>query len=146
MLRSWLSVIAATLLTATTQPDRLLRSIRWLGVPRMLVATISFMWRYVFVIGEEAQRLMRARESRCARPTGKTGGSLRWRGQVAGNMVGSLFLRSLDRSERVYVAMQSRGYNGELRTLERFALTSRDVMVVVLLFAALVVIHTYDRI
>jgi cobalt/nickel transport system permease protein len=33
-------------------------------------------------------------------------------------MVGSLFLRSLERSERVYAAMLSRGYDGELRTLE----------------------------
>jgi cobalt/nickel transport system permease protein len=145
LLRSWLSVTAATLLTATTEPDHILRSLRWLGLPRILVATVSFMWRYVFVIAEEAQRLMRARESRSARPGGKAGGSLRWRGEVAGNMVGSLFLRSLERSERVYVAMQSRGYSGDLRSLERFVLTSRDVIVVGLTFTALLSIQAYAR-
>jgi cobalt/nickel transport system permease protein len=146
LLRSWMSVTAATILTATTEPDHILRSLRWLGVPRLLVATISFMWRYVFVIGEEAQRLLRARESRSARAAGQTGGSVAWRGKVAGHMVGSLFLRSLARSERVYLAMQARGYSGEMRSLDRFALSSRDVIVVALTCAALVAIQTYARI
>ncbi|MPZ48794.1 MAG: cobalt ECF transporter T component CbiQ [Dehalococcoidia bacterium] len=145
LLRSWLSVLAATLLTATTEPDHILRSLRWLGVPRILVATVSFMWRYIFVIGEEALRLIRAREARSARPNGKAGGSLLWRGQVAGHMVGSLFLRSLARSERVYVAMQARGYSGELKSMNRFALSRRDVIVVAVTLAAVIVIQTYAR-
>jgi cobalt/nickel transport system permease protein len=146
LLRSWLSVTAATILTATTEPDHILRSLRAFGVPRILVATISFMWRYVFVIGEEAQRLLRAREARSARPAGKAGGSLRWRAQVAGNMVGSLFLRSLARSERVYVAMLARGYNGELRSFERFHLRAGDVAFVAVTSASLVTLQAYARI
>jgi cobalt/nickel transport system permease protein len=145
LLRSWLSVTAATILTATTEPDHILRSLRAFGVPRILVATISFMWRYVFVIGEEAQRLLRAREARSARPAGKVGGSLRWRAQVAGNMVGSLFLRSLARSERVYVAMLARGYNGELRSLERFRLTTTDIFFVAATLASLATLQAYAR-
>jgi cobalt/nickel transport system permease protein len=146
LLRSWLSVMAATVLTATTEADHILRSLRWLGVPRLLVATVSFMWRYVFVIGEEAHRLLRAREARSAQPAGRVGGSLRWRAAVAGNMVGSLFLRSLSRSERVYVAMQARGYNGEMRTLERFRLTGRDFCVMAACGAALLGLLAYARI
>lgn len=146
LLRSWLSVLAATILTASTEPDHILRALRWLGVPRILVGTISFMWRYVFVITEEAQRLMRAREARSARVGGKIGGSVGWRARVAGNMVGSLFLRSLARSERVYVAMLARGYNGELRSLDRFALQSRDVVVVALTAISLASIQLYARI
>jgi cobalt/nickel transport system permease protein len=145
-IRSWLSVMAATILTATTEPDLLLRSLRWFGVPRVFVATISFMWRYIFVIGEEAQRLMTAREARSARPVGKVGGSLRWRATVAGHMVGSLFLRTLNRSERVYVAMLSRGYNGEMRSLERTAFSSRDVVAAVFIVLSLTAILVYARI
>jgi cobalt/nickel transport system permease protein len=145
LLRSWLSVIAATILTATTEPDHILRSLRFLGVPRILVSTISFMWRYVFVIADEAQRMMRARESRSARAPGTTGGSLAWRARVAGNMVGSLFLRSLGRSERVYVSMLARGYNGELRSLEPFALRTKDIVFAGATFAALVLIQAYAR-
>src|SRR4030042_709422 len=92
-LRSWLSVTAAVVLTATTSALDLLRALQGLHVPRVLVATVSFMYRYVFVIGEEAQRLMRARECRSAVAGESSGGTVRWRARVLGNMVGSLFPR-----------------------------------------------------
>jgi cobalt/nickel transport system permease protein len=145
LLRSWLSVLAATILTATTESDRLLRGLRSFGLPRLFVATISFMWRYIFVITEEAGRLLTAREARSARPPGQFGGSLAWRARVAGNLVGSLFLRSLNRSERVYDAMLARGYNGELLSLERFTLTQRDYAAALVTLAAVIAIQAYAR-
>jgi cobalt/nickel transport system permease protein len=146
LLRSWLCVLMASVLTATTEADHLLRAVRWFGVPKLLVSTISFMWRYVFVIAEEAHRLLRARESRSAQVNRDSGGTLKWRAAVAGNMVGSLFLRSLDRSERVYVAMQARGYDGEIRTLERFQLRPADVAAAAAVTALLVALVAYARI
>jgi cobalt/nickel transport system permease protein len=146
LLRSWLSVLMASVLTATTDSDQLLRAVRWFGVPRLLVSTISFMWRYVFVIVEEAQRLLRAREARSPKVNKAAGGSIGWRANVAGNMVGSLFLRSLDRSERVYVAMQARGYDGELRSLDRFALRTMDIAVVMVAVTMLGLLVAYARI
>jgi cobalt/nickel transport system permease protein len=145
-IRSWLSVLAATILTATTEPDHILRALRGFGVPKVFVATISFMWRYIFVIAEEAQRLMTAREARSARPLGKTGGSLRWRASVAGSMVGSLFLRTLNRSERVYVAMLARGYNGEMRSLDRFQFSRLDATAAIVLVPALLAVLVYARV
>jgi len=41
-------------------------------------------------------------------------------------MVGSLFLRSYERSERIYAAMQARGFDGELRSMGGRALTAAD--------------------
>jgi cobalt/nickel transport system permease protein len=41
-------------------------------------------------------------------------------------MVGSLFLRSLERSERVFSAMAARGYDGQVRSLARFQMISLD--------------------
>ena len=116
--KSWLSVTAAVVLTATTSAVDLVRALRSLAVPRILVATVSFMYRYIFVIGEEALRLMRARDSRSANVEGRnSGGTAWWRAGIIGNMAGSLFLRSYERSERVYAAMQARGYDGEPRFL-----------------------------
>jgi cobalt/nickel transport system permease protein len=60
-------------------------------------------------------------------------------------MVGSLFLRSLNRSERVYVAMLSRGYNGEMRSLERFTLQQRDVVVAAATVSIAALIQVYAR-
>jgi cobalt/nickel transport system permease protein len=119
MLKSWLSVLMALLGTATTSYPALMQALRGIGVPKLLVAIISFMYRYLFVLADEAQRLLQAREARSAQRDGYPAGrSIFWRARVAGGMVGNLFLRSYERSERIYQAMVSRGYTGELRTLE----------------------------
>ena len=44
-------------------------------------------------------------------------GALRWRARVAGHLAGTLFVRSVDRGERVHAAMLARGYDGEVRSL-----------------------------
>ncbi len=127
VIRSWLSVQGAIWLTATTQFPDLMHALRHLRVPRLLIAIISFMYRYLFVLADEATRLLRAREARSAAPvSGKSGGSILWRAKVAGGMVGQLFLRSLERSERVYNAMLARGYRGQLLTMNPHVMMKRD--------------------
>jgi cobalt/nickel transport system permease protein len=143
--RSWLSVCAAVVLTATTAPLDLLRALRGLGMPRIIVATVMFMYRYLFVIGEEAMRLMRARESRSARVDRQSGGSLPWRAKVLGNMVGSLFLRSYERSERIFHAMTARGFSGELRFSSAAAMARIDWLMLAFLGALLVGVQVYAR-
>lgn len=117
--KSWLSVQVALLLTFTTPFHDLLDALRELRLPRILVAVIGFMYRYLAVIGDEAQRLIRARSARSAVGEGGRGGSsIAWRARVTGSMVGSLFLRSYERSERIYAAMQARGFEGTFRHME----------------------------
>ncbi len=113
MLKAWMAVQAAILLASSTPFPDLLQAMRGLGLPRVLVAIVGFTYRYLFVIADEALRLLRARAARSGTPEGRGGGSVLWRARVTGSMAGSLFLRSLERSERVYVAMQARGYDGE---------------------------------
>ncbi len=124
-LKSWLSVQAAILLASCTPFPEILQAMRAVGIPRLLVAMFGLMWRYLFVLVDEALRLMRARAARSGasdQPGVKPGGKLVWRAQVAGGMAGSLFLRGIERSDRIYVAMLSRGYNGETRSLPLGAL------------------------
>ena len=117
-LKSWISVQAALLLTFTTPFHDLVDALRDLRLPRILVGIISFMYRYLAVLGDEGSRMLRARASRsAAAANGATGGTLRWRAAVAGQMVGSLFLRSYERSERIYDAMLARGFDGSFRHL-----------------------------
>ena len=116
--KSALSVVAAIVLTATTPQPELLRALRALRAPRLLVATVEFAYRYVFVVGGEASRLLQARASRSGALEGRrAGGGLRWRARVAGHLAGTLFVRSIDRAERVHRAMRARGYDGEPRSL-----------------------------
>jgi cobalt/nickel transport system permease protein len=117
-LKSWLCVQVALLFSITTAFTELLWALESLRLPQTLVAIIGFMYRYLFTLRDEAQTLLRARAARSgtADPT-RSGGSLRWRAQIAGGMAGNLFLRSYERSERVYAAMRARGYTGQ--TLRR---------------------------
>lgn len=126
VLKSWLSVQVAILMTATTSFPDLLWGMRALKLPPLLVSIIGFMYRYLFVLGDEALRLLRARSARSAAHTGDSGGSFWWRGRVTGNMVGSLAIRSFERSERVYDAMVARGFQGEMKTLTPPILTDQD--------------------
>lgn len=124
--RSWLAMQAAILLTVTTRFFNLLWAMGALRFPNLLIATIGFMYRYLFVVVDEARRMMQARAARSVEVPGGANPSIRWRGRVTGMMVGSLFLRALDRSERVYAAMLSRGYDGNIQTLTHFKMTTMD--------------------
>ena len=127
-LKSWLAVLVGVLLTSCTAVGELLRGLRALHLPKLLVAVVFFTYRYLNVIGTEGQRMIRARDSRAAELPGyKSGGTLRWRARVLGYMVGSLFTRSLERGERVHAAMQARGYDGESRFLSSPRLRSIEL-------------------
>jgi cobalt/nickel transport system permease protein len=82
-------------------------------MPRVMTMILSFMYRYLFVLVDEVMRLKQARDSR------SFGGSRWWQLRVIGNMVGTLFIRSYERGERVYAAMLARGFDGHSRTLNR---------------------------
>lgn len=119
-LKSWISVQAAIILAATTPFPDLLVAMREVKVPRLMVAIFGLMWRYLFVLADEVLRLSRARAARSGHSevSGlRTGGSITWRVRVTGGMAGNLFLRALERSDRIYMAMISRGYDGEVRSM-----------------------------
>ncbi|MBI5880051.1 MAG: cobalt ECF transporter T component CbiQ [Chloroflexi bacterium] len=116
--KSWISVQAAIVLSASTSFPDLLVAMRAVRVPRLLVAIFGLMWRYLFVLADEVLRLIRARAARSGEsgePGRRVGGSLAWRARVTGGMAGNLFLRALERGDRIYLAMAARGYDGEVR-------------------------------
>ena len=144
--RSLVSIQAAVLLTAATRFPDILHALRHLRVPAVLVAIIAFMYRYLFVLVEEVERLLRARAARSARlPGARGGGSLGWRASVAGHMAGQLLVRSLDRSDRVYQAMLARGYRGELLTLAPHAMRPRDWAALAAGLAAIILLSLIAR-
>jgi len=140
MAKSWLSVQAALLLAYTTAFADLIDALRALRVPAIMVSIIGFMYRYLAVLTDEAARMSRARQARsAAAPTGQTGGSMTWRARVTGAMVGSLFIRSYERSERIYAAMLARGFEGTFRTAELPHPDQRSLTWFALALAAVVV-------
>jgi cobalt/nickel transport system permease protein len=125
--RSWISIQAAILLILLTKFTDLMWGLQSLHTPRILVSIAGFTYRYLDVLRSEASRLRTARKARSATSAdGGRGGTIFWRARVTGWMVGSLLIRSMERSERIYNAMLARGYSGEVKTLARFEMRSRD--------------------
>jgi cobalt/nickel transport system permease protein len=112
------------------------------------VSIISFMYRYLFVLVDEAFRLLRAREARSARLVndGRYGGTVLWRAKVTGSMVGQLFVRSFDRSDKVYNAMLARGYRGQLLTMNPHIMTGGDWLFMLLGIFLIVALQLIGRI
>lgn len=152
VIRSWLSVQMAILLVAATRFPDLIHAFEHLRVPAILTTIIAFLYRYLFVLTDEVIRLLRARQSRSAaspstslRTSRKSGGSVVWRARVAGNMAGQLFLRSYERSDRIYNAMLARGYAGQLRTLNPHELHRRDWIFAIAAFLFMLALQFVGR-
>ncbi len=120
VVKSWLCILALILLSSTTKLDDLLKGLRHLGIPQVMILILSFMYRYIFVLVDEVMRLQQARDSR------NFGGSRLHHLKTIGNMVGTLFIRSYERGERIYAAMLARGFDGQVRTLHKLSFRQAD--------------------
>jgi len=118
-----LGVMTLTALMSTTPFARMLEALRKLGMPRMLVIQLGFLYRYLFVLIDEALRLKRGRDFRGAAlaPASR-------RLRAVGGMIGHLFVHTLDRSDRIYTAMTARGYRGEWHALSSLRLRVTDAV------------------
>jgi cobalt/nickel transport system permease protein len=130
IVKGTLGVAATALLGATTTVPELLRGLERLRLPKPLVAITSFMVRYGDVITADMYRMRVARESRGYDP--------RWLWQVraVASSAGTLFIRSYERGERVYVAMLARGYDGTMPALHEQPTPRRDWLVALAVPAA----------
>lgn len=104
LLKSNLCVTAMVVLTWTTPFHEILRVLRRLRLPAVMLSTLALMNRYLPVLAEEARRMERARASRTF---GRKCGVV-WPSLAA--IIGQLFIRSADRAERIYLAMCARGW------------------------------------
>ena len=122
LLRFMLTVSAALLLVAGTGMHTLCAALGRLGVPRVFVAQLLFLYRYAFVVGGEAARMTTARRLR--------GGGRPLPLAVYATLLGHLLLRAFDRAQRIHWAMLARGFDGELRSLQRLHWRRGDTLFV----------------
>jgi cobalt/nickel transport system permease protein len=104
LLKANLCLLTMILLSNTTPFADVLRVLKRLRVPSILITTLALMYRYLFVLVEETGRMSRARASR----TFSRRRGLLWRSLAS--VVGQLFIRSTERAERIYAAMCARGW------------------------------------
>lgn len=102
-IKSNICLTTMLLLANTTPFSALLALLARLRVPGLLVTVLSLMYRYVFLLVDQGERMARARRSRTfirRRPSWMTGAGI----------IAQLFIRSTERAERVYAAMTARGW------------------------------------
>ena len=116
LLRFTLTVGMALVLISVTSFPGICNAIDRLGAPRIFALQLLFLYRYIFVLGEEARRMVRARSLR----------SFHGRGnglKIYGALLTQLLWRTMGRAQRVHKAMLSRGFVGRIPLLQmkRFA-------------------------
>lgn len=118
--RSYLSALAVLWLISTTPMPQLLRGLDTLGAPRFLLMVVQFLYRYLFVISEEAQHMRAAGIARGASMRGLAANGARRR--AAAGALAVLFGRSYARAESIHQAMLARGFAGHflLHSANRF--------------------------
>jgi cobalt/nickel transport system permease protein len=131
-----LTISAALILIATTSFPGVCHALGRLKVPALFVSQLLFLYRYLFVLAEETMRMVRVRDMRSF---GKRG----MQANVVARIIGALFLRTVERAERIYRAMLSRGFRGEIPVLRRHSLTQGDALFLFLTIGCLAVFRLF---
>jgi cobalt/nickel transport system permease protein len=124
---------AATLsvLTIVCTPwSHVLKALRVFRVPVVCVVILGMTYRYIFLLLHTAHDMF---ESRRSRLVGRLPGAERRR--IATASVGVLMSKSLQLSDDVYSAMQSRGFQGEAHVLHDFHAGAADWIILAVLLA-----------
>jgi cobalt/nickel transport system permease protein len=114
-------VSAVVLLFITTPQQVLFKSLRSVGVPKLYVFTLEMAYRYIFLLMDLVREMYIAKKARTILAR-----SIFEEQKWVGGRMGYTLLRSLDTSEKVHMAMKSRGFNGEVKIMQEFRMQNRD--------------------
>lgn len=118
-----ITMLALIALVSTTRFNNLLTGLQWLGLPKVLIIQLGFLYRYIFVLIDRAHHILRARAARKLRSLG-----FRRELRTAAAMLGSLFIRSIDTAEHINIAMQARGFDGRWHSISRLQIRQCDLL------------------
>ncbi|WP_345775314.1 cobalt ECF transporter T component CbiQ [Candidatus Bathycorpusculum sp.] len=135
-LRIWFCIASLSLLILSTGFDKTLKLFATLHVPSLIIQLFSLTYRYFFVSIHEAQSILIAKEARTY--INRQILNLQALKDI-GTMLSSLFIRTYERSERVYLAMKARGFDiNKNNKLAIPPLHAKDIVFTTLIIAAFV--------
>ena len=121
VLRVETAVTLTTALVLCTRWAHILKSLRAVRMPAEVITMLMMTHRYIFLFIETANQMF---ESRRSRMIGALSGAEQRR--VASRTAGVLLSKSIDLSEEVYLAMQSRGFRGDIQLITEFRMHALD--------------------
>ncbi len=125
-LKSLISFLAILTLVSTTRFLDLMRAAGSLGFPTVLAGVLTFMYRYLFILLDDAAHMMLARDLRAGK--GRHHSIL----FASGGIIGGLFVRSFEHADRLFHAMILRGYSGRPVTLSEMKAGTADILTAVI--------------
>ena len=138
-LKSNAIVLALIALIATMNFSILGYSLNWLQVPDKIVHLLLMTYRYIFLIEQEYQRLIRAARIRGFQP-----GTNLHTYKTYASIVGMLLVRSSLRADRVYKAMLCRGFRRKFYCLHEFESGGREWVFAIILSGIIILIIYFE--
>jgi cobalt/nickel transport system permease protein len=117
------TMLALIALVSTTRFSDLLVGLRKLGLPKILIIQLGFLYRYIFILIDRVHHILQARAARKLRNLGFSAEL-----KTSAAMLGSLLIRSIDSAERTSIAMQARGFDGNWRTISKLQVRFADYL------------------
>lgn len=131
------TISAALLLIATTSFPGICFALERMRLPKFFVMQLLFIYRYIFVLAEEAMRIIRGRNMRSF---GKHGRDVK----TFTSIISTFLLRSMERSERIYQAIRSRGFDGRIRFPRDYKIGLPDLTYAIIWVAIFIIFRRYD--
>ena len=122
-IKSILIIFMSIVLTTTTDFNLLLKALEKLRIPGIVIILLAFMYRYIFLLIDEDERNFFAYQSRHIRL------SLRGKIKSLAKQIAVIFLRTFERGERVYLAMEARAFTGKIFTMGQLHWGVKDTII-----------------
>lgn len=132
-------MIAFIALVATTPISLIGHALDKLYIPKKIIHVLLLTYRYVFVIEQEYHRLTRAVKTR-----GFTPKTSMHTYKTYAYLLGMIFVRSLDRAQRVHQAMICRGFDGTFSSLYQFSLKRTDYICIPLMITVIIALEVME--
>lgn len=137
LIRFTLTVGTVLVFISLTSFNGLCFALERFRVPSVFIMQLLFLYRYLFVLMEEALRMSRART---LRSSGSSATGMR----VYGSLIGHLLLRTLNKAERIHLAMRCRGFDGHIRINRATSFGRREVAFVLSWSIFFLTMRLYD--
>lgn len=137
LVRSLICLVAMNSFLLTLPPHSFGIALKSLPLPAPLKENLLLAGQYLEILLAEVTRMQRSAQLR------GLNGAAGWLRYTSAAMIGALYLRSLERAERVYAAMVARGYNGQLPLDSTFTSKERGVLLAACAIALCITISSY---
>ncbi|MBU2621484.1 MAG: cobalt ECF transporter T component CbiQ [Pseudomonadota bacterium] len=137
MIKFTLTAGSVLVLIACTGFNSVCMALEKMGAPRIFAVQLLFLYRYIFVLIDEASRMANARSLRSFDGKGKGI-------KVFGYLLGHLLLRTIDRAQRIHLAMLCRGFDGEIKIRRHLNIGTKEVLYTLTWSAFFILMRIYN--